>query len=356
MARLHYADPNEPEVRELVDRIVAERGSVLHLYQMLLHSPPVADGWLALMTAVRQKSVLAGALRELVIMRIAILNGAPYEAEQHAPIALKEGVSQRQLDDLGQWEQSDRFTPLQRAVLALTDGMTRDVHVDDARVEALRPHLSDRELLELVVTVASYNMVSRVLEALKIASTDPKYALQRDGTAEHTPSGGLLRMNYFTGQMLGVDDFVTEQHYLRARLRRLNRYVLGSGVVSGMAVTLDGARGAQTVTIAPGLAIDARGEEVEITAAVALPLPEQGKALLVQLNYAERLTRPMPVPSPAGETADAQPSRVEETYRAFVAPEPKAVAVAIARLVFTRGRWSLDRTFKTPRTRVAAKP
>jgi alkylhydroperoxidase family enzyme len=349
MARIPYADPNAPEIHALVDRIVAERGSVLHLYQMLLHSPAVTEGWLALMTAVRQKAALSGALRETVIIRIAILNSAPYEAEQHVPIALKEGVSQRQLDDLADWESSDRFTPLQRAVLALTDGMTRDVHVNDELVEALRPHLSDREVLELVVTIASYNMVSRVLEALKIASADPKHDLVRDGTAEHTPSGGLMRVNYFQGQMLGVDEFVTEQHYVRARLRRHNRYTLGTGIVSGMAVLVDGARGAQTVTIAPGLAIDARGEEVEITTAVALPLPDKGEALLVQINYAERLTRPVPVATHPGETADTQPSRVEETYRAFVAPEAKAVAVPVARLTFARGRWSVDGKFKAPR-------
>jgi len=176
MARLQYADPNIPATQGLVDRIVAERGSLLHLYQMLLHSPPVADGWLTFMTAVRHRSQLSGALRELVIMRIAILNGAPYEAEQHAPIALKEGLRPQQLDALADWEGSDRFSAPERAVLALTDGMTRDVHIDDAQLAAVRTHLSVRETLELVVTVASYNMVSRVLEALQIDSNDPRPA------------------------------------------------------------------------------------------------------------------------------------------------------------------------------------
>ncbi len=77
MAMLPYADPHHADTRELVDKIVAQRGSVLHLYQMLLHSPPIAEGWLALMTAVRQQSSLSGGLRELVIMRVALLNGAP---------------------------------------------------------------------------------------------------------------------------------------------------------------------------------------------------------------------------------------------------------------------------------------
>lgn len=39
MARLAYADLSHPDARPLVERIVAERGSVLHLYQMLLPGP-----------------------------------------------------------------------------------------------------------------------------------------------------------------------------------------------------------------------------------------------------------------------------------------------------------------------------
>ena len=38
MARIPYADLSAPEAQPLVQRIVAERGSVLHLYQMLMHS------------------------------------------------------------------------------------------------------------------------------------------------------------------------------------------------------------------------------------------------------------------------------------------------------------------------------
>ena len=103
MARLPYARHDRPDRKALVERIVKERGSVLHLYAMLLHSTPVAEGWLNYLTSIRQKSGLAGDIREMVIMRIAHLNGAPYEAEQHAPIALKEGMTQAQLDALSDW-------------------------------------------------------------------------------------------------------------------------------------------------------------------------------------------------------------------------------------------------------------
>lgn len=173
MARIPYADLSNPEIRPLADRIVAERGSILHLYQMLLHSPPVATGWLGYLTAIRHLSGLPGAMRELVIMRVAVLNGAPYEAEQHAPIALKEGMTQAQLDALDNWKSSDCFDAQSRAVLAYTDAMTRDVHVPQDIFDAVSALLTPRLLVELTATIAAYNMVSRFLEALQIHSTDP---------------------------------------------------------------------------------------------------------------------------------------------------------------------------------------
>jgi alkylhydroperoxidase family enzyme len=172
VARIPYADPDRPEVQDIVRRITAERGSVLHLYRMLLHSPPIAAGWLACFTAIRQQSSLPGDLRELVIMRIAIVNAASYEAEQHAPIALREGLTQAQLDALPGWEGSDLFDPRQRAVLAYADAMTRDVRVPDEVFAAIRPAFDDRRLVELTATIAGYNMVSRFLEALKLHGGD----------------------------------------------------------------------------------------------------------------------------------------------------------------------------------------
>jgi AhpD family alkylhydroperoxidase len=172
MARIPYADLTSPEAKPIVDRIVAERGSVLHLYQMLLNSPPIASGWLNYLTAVRQHSTLPAALRELVIMRVAVINGAPYEAEQHAPIALREGVSQAQLDELNAWESSTKFDALQRSVLAYTDAMTKNIQVSPEIFAAVKAQLSDRLLVELTATVGAYNMVSRFLEALQIHSHD----------------------------------------------------------------------------------------------------------------------------------------------------------------------------------------
>ena len=174
MARIPYADCNSEAVRPLVDSIVAERGNVLHLYQMLMHSAPVAQGWLNYLTAIRQKTSLSGALRELIIMRVALLNNAPYEAEQHAPIARQEGVSQAKLDALNEWPDCALFDAHERAVLAYTDAMTRQIQVPNEVFAAVQALYAPPQLVEITATVAAYNMVSRFLEALQIHTHDAR--------------------------------------------------------------------------------------------------------------------------------------------------------------------------------------
>src|SRR6266511_1536019 len=103
MARLPQVNPETVPAnqRNLVDQIKRERGRVSALYQTLLNSPPVAAGWLHMGTAVRNEASLNGAIRELVICRVAQVTGAEYEWQAHSPIAVREGVAQEQLDELG---------------------------------------------------------------------------------------------------------------------------------------------------------------------------------------------------------------------------------------------------------------
>ena len=169
MARIPYPDTARPDLAPLVERIKRERGGkLLNLYRMLLHSPPVAEGWLAFFTAVRQKGTLSGRHRELAIMRIAVINGADYEFTQHVPFALAEGVTQAQLDALRAGREPDGLTGADRAVLAYADAMTRQVRVPDDVFARVREQFAERELVELTATVAGYNCVSRFLEAVGV--------------------------------------------------------------------------------------------------------------------------------------------------------------------------------------------
>jgi alkylhydroperoxidase family enzyme len=168
MARIAYPDIERPDIAALADRIRAERGGkILNLYRMLLHSPPVADGWLTFLTAIRQKCSLPPHLRELVIMRIAVLNAAEYEFQAHLPIAREERVSEAQIQALRTGDTA-AFDERERAALAYAEAMTRSIRVPDDVFAAVRRHFDDRGIVELTATIGTYNLVSRFLEALQV--------------------------------------------------------------------------------------------------------------------------------------------------------------------------------------------
>ena len=83
-------------------------------------------------------------------------------------------MTQAQLDALQDWPASTLFSATERAVLALTDAMTRDIHFAPEITTAVRELLGERGLVEAAATIAAYNMVSRFLEALQIHADDER--------------------------------------------------------------------------------------------------------------------------------------------------------------------------------------
>ena len=173
MPRLPYLTDQQAGDSPLVAAIRARRGGgLLNLDRQLLYSPPFAQGWNGLLGAVRTQLSLDPMLRELAMCVVAVLNGADYEFIHHGPEFLKAGGSQAQLDAIERMAKDgvdeSLFDERGRAALALATQMTRDVTVDDAVFAALRRHLDDAAVVELVGVVAAYNMVSRFLVALGV--------------------------------------------------------------------------------------------------------------------------------------------------------------------------------------------
>jgi 4-carboxymuconolactone decarboxylase len=171
MARVAYIEEKDhPELAELIGTIRAgRRGSLLNLYKLLLHAPPLAACWLDMVSTARFKSMLEGRLREIVIVRVGYLNQVPYVIKQHVPqLSVPEGLPVAESDALADWQKSSFFSARERAALAYTDAMTRDIAVPDAVFDALRPHFSERQIVELTVLIGIYNMHTRVFKALGI--------------------------------------------------------------------------------------------------------------------------------------------------------------------------------------------
>lgn len=162
---------------EILARVQARRApnGLLPLDRALLHSFPVADGWNSFIGAVRTRTSLPAAIRELAICRVAVINGAWFEWEQHAPLLREGGLSEEAMglvrDSQADYARSIYNKTLSRdqaAVLNYTDAMTKTVAVPEHVFQEVKECFDEREVVEITATVAAYNCVSRFLVALDV--------------------------------------------------------------------------------------------------------------------------------------------------------------------------------------------
>ena len=157
-----------PEVKELFQKIEDNGARVMNLYKAVSHSPHVARNFIKLGNSLIGRTELSPKLRELTIMRIAKLCHSEYEWTQHTLVALEAGVSQKKLDKIDSWGESDSFTEEERAVLQYVDEVAKNVKVTDETFAALRQYLNERSIVELTLAIGWWGMLARLLVPLEV--------------------------------------------------------------------------------------------------------------------------------------------------------------------------------------------
>jgi alkylhydroperoxidase family enzyme len=171
MARVPLIEEEgHPELSEVIAKIKGARGGrLINIYRLMLHSPVLATAWFDLNQAVRYGTEIDGQSRELAVIRVAILSEVEYVVRAHGPAyALKEGLTPEQVTVIANWQSSKLFSNQQRALLAYTDAMTRDISVADEVFAEIRKHFSERQVVELTMLIGAYNMLTRFLKALQV--------------------------------------------------------------------------------------------------------------------------------------------------------------------------------------------
>jgi alkylhydroperoxidase family enzyme len=175
MARVPYPKRNEypSAYLDAYERMLRERGDPpLNVFAALANIPNLLDPLLSFTREMREGAVVEPRLRELAIMTVAVLTGAAYEFNHHWNSALKAGLRREQLEQLADAETSDTFDERERAVVRYAREATLSLEVSDATWSALRRQFSVRETMDVVMAVAWYNAVARVLLPVEIELED----------------------------------------------------------------------------------------------------------------------------------------------------------------------------------------
>jgi len=171
MARLPYLEPDQvaPEYRDMLKRNT-------NLHKLLVNSPDMAKAFNGIGNFIRFKSKLDPRLRELAILQVGWMERSEYEFTHHVKIGKEFGVTDEDIQALiAETEgKPSKLEPLARAILKGAREMVRDIGMSETTFAEIKQHLSNEHMTDLVLTIAFYCAVVRVLATMKI-DNEPHY-------------------------------------------------------------------------------------------------------------------------------------------------------------------------------------
>jgi alkylhydroperoxidase family enzyme len=171
MARLPYLEPEQvaPEYRDMLKRNT-------NLHKLLVNSPDMARAFMGMGGYIRFKSKLDPRLRELAILQVGWMEKSEYEFTHHVKIGKEFGVTDEDIQNLFLETEgkTSKLEPLARAILKGAREMVRDLAMSDATFAEIKKDLSNEHMVDLVLTIAFYCAVVRVLATMKM-DNEPYY-------------------------------------------------------------------------------------------------------------------------------------------------------------------------------------
>lgn len=175
MARVPYVraeDLDEPARSVLA-------GYSVNLFKALANAPDGLAHLHGIGMWIREGLSLPARLRELAILQVGVCARSEYEFSHHVRIGMEHGLRPEDVQAL-----LDRFgpagatlSPLERTTVDAAAQLADEGTIDDATWALLRDELGDRQVVELVVTIAFYAGVVRMLSALRVEVEEHHVAL-----------------------------------------------------------------------------------------------------------------------------------------------------------------------------------
>ena len=179
MPRIAPAEaPYSPAIATELERIMPAEMEPLILLRTMARSPRVFGKMFA--GGLLDKGPLSLRQREIVILRIGYLCRSGYEWAQHVRIGLDAGLTEGEVSRIKYGPAASAWEERDRAMLRAVDDLTSDFFVSSKNWDALT-FLTDRQKMDLVLTVGQYTQVSMLLNSFGV-QPEPDLALDPDVT------------------------------------------------------------------------------------------------------------------------------------------------------------------------------
>ncbi len=111
---------------------------------------------------------IEASLRELVRLRVSMMNGCGYCVRLHTSELEKVGETAERIADVVEWRSSELYSKRERAALAWAEAVTniQEGHAPDELYEAVREQFTDVETVNLTLVITTINAWNRISIAL----------------------------------------------------------------------------------------------------------------------------------------------------------------------------------------------
>jgi 4-carboxymuconolactone decarboxylase len=154
---------------EPVRQWMAHRGN-LNVFRLLANAPQVFAGWTQMVDELFNSPTFDVRMREVVILRVAHLQGSRYELSQHVGIARNAGMSDQQVNailDNGDLDAAN-FSHTERTALAVVTELCTTHRLRDDTFAAAQAVFGDEALTELLMIISCYYGLALVLNAVDL--------------------------------------------------------------------------------------------------------------------------------------------------------------------------------------------
>jgi 4-carboxymuconolactone decarboxylase len=154
------------EQPEPVRQWMAHRGN-LNVFRLLANAPQVFAGWTQMVDELFNSPTFDVRMREVVILRVAHLQGSRYELSQHVGIARDAGLTDQQINAILDTDQPDvaGFSDTERTALDVTTELCTTHRLRDDGFAAAQAVFGDEALTELLMIISCYYGLALVLNA-----------------------------------------------------------------------------------------------------------------------------------------------------------------------------------------------
>ncbi|MDF7775361.1 carboxymuconolactone decarboxylase family protein [Sphingomonas sp. AOB5] len=162
------AEPQDEIVAEVFGRLAAGSVGVVNIHRTLANSPEVFAAFIGLAHALRFKTILDPAERELAILRALFVHHGDYEIGHHRRLGAAAGLSDAEMDVACSVGDGAGLTDRQRAILGYADAFAKGRGVVPADAAALTGVLDNRSVVELSLTLALYVGLAHLTASLDV--------------------------------------------------------------------------------------------------------------------------------------------------------------------------------------------